>query len=119
VKIFILCMICFLLGSGTSYFFLQDRIHKSTVNRLSSERPLYNLLIGGATEFQNGNTQLGNDVITFILRQRLMLLEKIELIPDELVEHKQKIEIYLKQFPASDCAGVPPADVIDCHLNQS
>lgn len=119
MKTITLCAICFFVGVGASYALLLQRFDTLANNRISSERHLFNLIIGGATEFQNGNATLGNDVVTFLLRQRLGLLERLEIQQEDLSKHKQKIENYLKQFPASDCANELPENVINCHLGST
>jgi len=83
-------------------------------------------MIAGATEFQRDNKKLGNDIVTVIFRGQYALLQSkqflLEMSPDDKQywrKHKEKIETYLKLYPASDCEHVLAEEILDCHLDST
>ena len=116
----------FVAGLVTSLFFVGDVYRDAVFKQNFAGRHTINLMLAGATEFHRDNKKLGNDIVTSIFRGQLALLESkqflLELSPEEKtywLRHKEKIEFYLKEYPASDCAHVVLDKILDCHLNST
>jgi hypothetical protein len=126
IKQIFIYLTIFLIGFGSSFVLVGNLYQITLKQSVFQNRHLLNFVVSGATEFQNGRDDEANAIFTFIIRHHLNKVADNDFIalftnenPQLWVEHRAKLEQYLLQYPAADCAHVKKESIIDCHKDSS